>query len=182
MLFHVSEEGGIDHFDPRPSAIAGESVVWAIDAERLRNYLLPRECPRVTFHAGRQTTAADRAHCLKDSPAVIVVEEGWLSRVQSCRLYCYGLPTDTFECLDECAGYHVSRVAVRPAAVEILDDAVAELRKRGVELRTMPNLWPLRDVVIASSLQFSIIRMRNALPREFHRLAEDLQVSNSWKQ
>src|SRR5437588_9616789 len=25
-------------------------------------------------------------------------------RVRSCRLYCYHLPPETFECLDECAG------------------------------------------------------------------------------
>jgi hypothetical protein len=46
MLFHVSEEPGIERFEPRPSEYAGEPAVWAIDAERLRNYLVPRECPR----------------------------------------------------------------------------------------------------------------------------------------
>ena len=64
------------------------------------------------------------------------------------------------------AGYHVSRVAVAPVRVDVLDDLPAELRRRGVELRVLPNLWPLRDAVVASSLQFSMIRMRNALPRE----------------
>ena len=37
--------------------------------------------------------------------------------------------------------------------------------KRDVELRFVPNLWPLRDAVVASTLQFSLIRMRNALSR-----------------
>ena len=46
-----------------------------------------------------------------------------------------------------------------------LDDVIAELAKRGVELRTMPSLWPLRDAVVASTLAYSIIRMRNAQPR-----------------
>jgi Family of unknown function (DUF6886) len=32
-------------------------------------------------------------------------------------------------------------------------------------LRVMPTLWPLRDAVVASTLQFSIIRMRNAALR-----------------
>jgi uncharacterized protein DUF6886 len=165
MLFHVSEESGITRFDPRPSSIAGEAVVWAIDADRLRNYLLPRDCPRVTFSAGRDTTVGDRAQFLKDSSAVIAIEEAWLARVQTCRLYCYHLPADTFECLDECAGYHISRVAVRPVFVDVINDALGELLNRGVEFRTMPNLWPLRDAVVASTLQFSMIRMRNALPR-----------------
>jgi len=80
-------------------------------------------------------------------------------------LYCYHLPPETFECLDDGAGYFVSRVAVVPVGVEVFDDPVAELRQRGVELRLESNLWPLRDAVVASTLQFSMIRMRNALPR-----------------
>jgi hypothetical protein len=52
-----------------------------------------------------------------------------------------------------------------PVGVEVVDDPVAELQQRGVELRVVPNLWPLRDAVVESSLQFSMIRMRNALPR-----------------
>ncbi|HEX8846081.1 MAG TPA: hypothetical protein VF791_15630 [Pyrinomonadaceae bacterium] len=162
MLFHVSEESGIERFEPRPSAYASEAVVWAIAAERLRNYLLPRECPRVTYYAGRETTPADVERFLGSSPAVIAVESGWLERLRSCRLYCYHLPPETFECLDECAGYFVSRVGVVPARVEIFDDPIAELLRRGVELRFVPSLWPLRDAVVASSLQFSLIRMRNA--------------------
>ena len=79
--------------------------------------------------------------------------------------YSYHLAPDTFECIAECAGYFVSGVVVAPACVEVISDPVNELRRRGVELRVLPNLWPLRDAVVASSLQFSIIRMRNALPR-----------------
>ena len=165
MLFHISEESGIVRFEPRPSGYADGPVVWAIDAYRLRNYLVPRECPRVTYYAGRETTAADVERFLGSSPAVVAVESGWLERLRSCRLYCYHLPPETFECLDECAGYFVSRVPVVPARVEVFEDPVAELLKRGVELRFVPNLWALRDTVVASSLQFSLIRMRNALPR-----------------
>lgn len=165
MLFHVSEESGIERFEPRAPAGGGHPVVWAIDDERLRNYLVPRECPRVTFYAGRETTPADVERFLGSSPAVVAVESGWLERLRSCRLYCYHLPPETFECLDECAGYFVSLVAVVPARVEAFDDALAELLRRGVELRFVPSLWPLCDAVVASSLRFSVIRMRNALPR-----------------
>jgi hypothetical protein len=165
MLFHVSEEPDIERFEPRAAADGGEPLVWAIDGERLRNYLLPRECPRVTFYAGRETTPADAEKFLGSSPAVVAVESGWLGRLRSCRLYCYHLPPETFECIDECAGYFVSRAAVVPARVEVVDDALAELLSRGVELRFVPSLWPLRDAVVASSLRFSVIRMRNALPR-----------------
>jgi hypothetical protein len=165
MLFHVSEESGIERFEPRASEYTAGTVVWAIDAERLRNYLLPRECPRVTFYAGRETTVDDVERFLGSSPAVVAVESGWMERLRSCRLYCYHLPPETFECIDECAGYFVSRVPVVPLRVEVIADPVAELLRRGVELRFMQSLWPLRDAVVASSLQFSLIRMRNALPR-----------------
>ncbi|MGB8508345.1 MAG: DUF6886 family protein [Pyrinomonadaceae bacterium] len=165
MLFHISEESGIERFEPRTSEYAGEPVVWAIDADRLRNYLVPRECPRVTYYAGRVTTAADVERFLGSSTAVVAVESGWLERLRSCRLYCYHMPPETFECLDECAGYFVSRVPVVPTLVEAFDDPIAELLRRGVELRFVPSLWPLRDAVVASSLQFSLIRLRNAASR-----------------
>jgi uncharacterized protein DUF6886 len=163
MLFHVSEEPDIKQFHPRASQFIDDPVVWAIDSDHLRNYLLPRECPRVTFYAGRETTSADVERFLGSSAAVVAVESGWLDRLRSCRLYCYQLPPETFECIDECAGYFVSRTSAEPTSVEVFDDPIAELLNRGVELRFMPSLWALRDAVVASSLQFSIIRMRNAL-------------------
>lgn len=166
MLFHVSEEPGIERFEPRAQDEGSESVVWAIDADRLRNYLLPRDCPRVTYYAGPQTTASDVQRFLGSSSAVVALEGAWLERVWSCRLYCYHLPEETFECIDECAGYFVSRVAVAPTRVEVFDDVLGELVKRSVEVRFVPNLWPLRDAVVASTLEFSVIRMRNALPRQ----------------
>jgi hypothetical protein len=166
MLFHVSEESGIERFEPRPSEYTSDPVVWAINADRLPNYLVPRDCPRVTYYAGRETSPADVERFLGSSPAVVAVESGWLDRLRSCRLYCYHIPPEGFECLDECAGYFVSRTAVEPVAVETFEDLAGELLKRGVELRSVPDLWPLRDAVVASTLQFSVIRMRNALPKE----------------
>jgi len=55
----------------------------------------------------------------------------------------------------------VSRVPVEPVNVEVFDDVIAELLKRGVELRLMTELWTLGKAVAASTLQFSLIRMRN---------------------
>jgi hypothetical protein len=166
MLFHVSEKSGIALFEPRASEYVSGLVVWAIDGDRLRNYLVPRDCPRVTYYAGRETAAADVERFLGSSQAVITLESGWFERLRTCRLYCYHLPPDTFECIDECAGYFVSRVPVAPARAQLFDDAIAELLKRGVQLRVVPNLWPLRDAVVASTLKFSLIRMRNAQPAE----------------
>jgi len=165
MLFHISEEPDIKRFEPRGSEYVSEPIVWAIEAERLCNYLLPRDCPRVTFYAGRETTRADIEQFLGTSPAVVAVESGWFERIRACRLYCYHFSPDLFECFDECAGYFVSRVPIEPEFVEVFDDVIAELLKRGIELRFVPNLWFLRDAVATSTLEFSLIRMRSALPR-----------------
>ena len=164
MLFHMSEEPDIARFEPRASEYATGLVVWAIDERRLCTYLVPRECPRVTYYAGADTTATDVDRFLGSSPAVVAIESGWLERVRSTWLYCYHMPPETFECLDACAAYFVSRVPVVPSRIEVFQDPLGELLVRGVELRVIPNLWSLRDAVVASSLQFSLIRMRNAAP------------------
>jgi hypothetical protein len=164
LLFHVSEEPGINRFLPRPSDYTSEPVVWAIDEARLCNYMLPRDCPRVTFYAGPHTSAHDAECFLGSSVAVVAIESAWLDRVRSSRIYCYRMRADTFECLDAGAGYFVSRVPVVPSGVDVFDDVLAELSRRGVELRIMPSLWSLRDSVAKSTLQFSFIRMRNARP------------------
>jgi len=166
MLFHVSEESGIERFEPRPSPYADEPIVWAVDWEHLRNYLLPRDCPRVTYYAGRETTAADVERLLGSSPAVIAIESVWFERLRSCRLFCYHLPPETFSCHDECAGYFTSRCPVVPSQVQVVDDLLVALLGRGVELRFVPNLWSLRDAVVSSTLRYSLIRMRNASPRQ----------------
>jgi hypothetical protein len=165
MLFHISEESDIARFEPRPSEYAADLVVWAIEGRRLYNYLVPRECPRVTYYAGADATAADVERFLGSSPAVVAIESGWLERVRSTRLYCYHMPQEASECLDAGAGYFVSRTPVVPSRIEVFDDPLAELLGHGVQLRMTPNLWPLRDAIVASSLQFSLIRMRNAVPR-----------------
>jgi hypothetical protein len=164
-VFHISEDPGIERFEPRPSEFTDEPVIWAVDDERLRNYLLPRDCPRVTGYAGRDTTAADRERFLGNHKAIVAIEDRWLDRARFGCVCCYHLPADTFECHDEGAGYFVSRVAVRPVHVELRRNLLDELRRRGVQLRVLENLWPFRDAVVASTLQFSMIRMRNARPR-----------------
>lgn len=165
IVFHVSEEPDIEVFEPRKVTTSNASLVWAIDDEHLRNYLVPRDCPRVTYSAGSRTTVADRQQFLGTSPAILAIETRWFERMRSSRLHCYHLPGDTFELADECAGYFVSRVSVKPLRVQTIEDSVSAVLRRGVELRVQPSLWALRDAVIASTLAFSIIRWRNAAPR-----------------
>ncbi|MGE3317548.1 MAG: DUF6886 family protein [Planctomycetaceae bacterium] len=166
MLFHVSEEPGITRFAPRESRFTDDLVVWAIDREHLRNYLLPRECPRVTFCAASDSAPADVARFLGSSRAVVAFEAEWLQRIQETRLCCYHMPDASFECLDRDAGYYVSRETVSPVRVDMIEDSIAAIAATGCEIRILPTLWPLYDAVVASSLSYSIIRMQNAVPRQ----------------
>jgi hypothetical protein len=166
-LFHVSENSGIATFEPRLSEHFDQPVIWAVSDERLHNYLVPRDCPRVTYYAGQQSSSEDVKKFLGPSLAVVAVEIGWLPRLESCRLYGYELPYGTFRCTDDNAGYFVSHQSVQPTCVHLFDDPISELQRRRVDLRAVPELWTLRDAVMASSLSYSIIRMRNAQPLGF---------------
>ena len=63
-LFHVSEEADIEIFYPRIPARSdldkNVGLVWAIDEERLPNFLTPRDCPRVTYHINKNTNETDK--------------------------------------------------------------------------------------------------------------------------
>ncbi len=168
VLHHISELGVIARFDPRssppnPYALPGE-MVWAVDAEHLHNYLLPRDCPRVTFFATDESELADcdRLLCGTSAKYVVAIESGWLKRVQEQTLYRYDFAPDSFTLIDAGAGYYYSREAVVPLAVTPLNDLLVELLAYDVELRVTPSLVKLYETVIASTLQFSIIRWRNA--------------------
>ncbi|MDB4902803.1 MAG: hypothetical protein JWQ63_2084 [Mucilaginibacter sp.] len=63
-LFRISEEPGIKIFEPRTSPShfenISENVVYAISGNLLHNYLLPRDCPRITYYLLSKTTEADK--------------------------------------------------------------------------------------------------------------------------
>lgn len=164
-LFHVSEEGGIARFVPRASDYTDHPVVWAIHKARLCNYLLPRDCPRVTFSANAGTPSADIARLLGEDRIVIAVEEKWLERIRTTSLFVYAMPHAPFSQHDAAAGYWVSEEPVTPLRCDELLDLPEAIAARGATLRILPSLWPLHDKVAASRLRFSMIRMRNAIPR-----------------
>lgn len=143
-------------------------VVWSIEERLLHNYLLPRDCPRVTFYALPDSDPADVARLMGQTAAryVVAVESGWLAAIRETALYLYELPSAGFRELDRGAGYFVCESAVAPLSVRLVDDLLGELVARDVELRITPSLWSLCDAVLASTFQFSFIRMRNARPRQ----------------
>lgn len=164
-LYHLSDEGDIARFEPRPSAYTAEPVVWAIGRERIANYLTPRNCPRVCFRAGPHSAAADIEALLGHDEAVVAIEALWLERLRVGMLYRYAMPRARFTLKDEGAGYWVSHGPVTPEAVEPVEDLETAIAEAGAALRVLPSLWALHDAVKASSLVFSMIRMRNAAAR-----------------
>jgi hypothetical protein len=172
-LYHISDKPGIKRFDPRPashpSAKQEGLMVWAIDFEHLHNYLLPRDCPRVTFFAEPESDPEDLKRLMGGTSAkcVVAIETLWLSKVQEQCLYRYEFNPEGFTLVEKVAGYWISRQPVIPIAETRIDNILAALLEHDIELRIMPSLWKLREVVIRSTLGYSIIRMNNAqLPLE----------------
>ena len=164
-LWHVSENAAIERFEPHVSSTAASSEprVWAVDTRHLPLYWFPRECPRGAFWAAPDTTRQD-AELLGDSSRVHVVETGWLHRMRMARVVAYRLPEATFSRDGAVGGYWLSRHAVEPLEVVELGDLVERHEASGIELRALPNLWPTWNRVAASSVEFSGIRLHNALP------------------
>jgi hypothetical protein len=170
VLYHFSEDPAIRRFEPRPppTDLQAPPLVWAISPTHAPHYYFPRDCPRVIIWARADSDPADVARLLGTTAAqrVIAIESAWLERVRATRLFIYHLPAATFTLRDEPAGYFVSPEAVEPLQVEPAGDLLARLVAAGVELRITPSLWPLRHAVVQSTLDFSIIRMRNAQPEK----------------
>ena len=135
--------------------------MWAVDEQHLPNYLLPRDCPRVCWvptpgSANLLASPADR---------VIVIETGWASRARNAHLLVHELDSDGFAVLDSVAGYWVSDSSARVLDVRMVEDCLAELTERKVEVRVEDTLWPYVDAVADRGGEFSVIRIRNARPR-----------------
>jgi len=169
-LYHISEKPGIKRFDPRPaphpSARQKGLMVWAVDFEHLHNYLLPRNCPRVTFFAAPNSDPEDIKRLMGETSArhVVAIEANWLPEIQKKCLYRYEFDPKGFILVDEVAGYWISRKPTIPIAETKIDDILAALLEHDVELRIMPSLWKLREAVINSTMGYSIIRMNKAQP------------------
>lgn len=123
MLYHISDSPEIAHFTPRQTS-TGKSLIWAIDDAHLHNYLLPRDCPRVTF---LNTGGDHRLLHGVSAQAVVAIEAAWLGRALNTVLYAYELDPAGFTCCDPTAGYYVSESPVVPGAVRKIESPIREL-------------------------------------------------------
>jgi hypothetical protein len=166
-LWHVSEDAAIERFEPHraPTSTEDDLLVWAIDTRHLPAYWFPRQCPRATFWANDETSEEDVERFLDGRRRrVHAIEHGWLDRVRDARVVAYRLPDGPFEPWPDAAGHWVAREPVEPLEVVELRDLLRRHADAEIELRLVPNLWPLWRRVIASTLDFSGIRLANAQP------------------
>ncbi len=163
-LYHISETPGIKEFIPRRSLRKQKKLVWAIAEDKLHNYLLPRDCPRVTFFPKPDSDLADIKNLIGNSnlKAVVAIEKKWVSIIQKTVLYRYEFNAKDFVLEDKSAGYYVSEKPQKPISVTVIKSILNELSMYNIELRIMSSLWKIREAVIKSTLDFSIIRMQNA--------------------
>ncbi|MFI5914727.1 DUF6886 family protein [Dactylosporangium sp. NPDC051541] len=167
-VLHFSEDPHIERFEPHVAATAQqpEAYVWAVDSARAPDYWFPRQCPRAMAWVRPGTTAADRERICGPGGGdrVHAIEYGWLEALRTTRLYAYRFAADDFRPFREHA--HVCEVTVVPLGPpEPVGDLVECHARAGIQLRLLPNLWAFWDAVIAGTMGFSGIRLRNALPR-----------------
>jgi len=163
-LWHVSENPAIEVFEPRRNErhALDEPLVWAVDTRHQWLYWFPRDCPRATWCAGEETSDEDVERWLDGDRdrRVAAIETGWLERMRTVELYAYRLPPETFEPWDK---FFVSHETVVPLELVALGDLLARHAEAANELRVAPSLYPLWDRVIATTLDYSGIRLRNAV-------------------
>lgn len=167
-LWHFSEDPSLERFLPRARAAhPGErGLVWAVDTRHAPMFWYPRDCPRGCVWPVSTTTAEDLERFFGQTSAtrIHVIEADWLDRMRACHLYAYRLPAQAFRPHEIVGGYWVAEEQVD--ALDRLDagDLVARHAAAGIELRITPSIWPFWRRVIASTVEFSGSRLRNARP------------------
>ncbi len=165
-LYHFSEDPSIELFAPQAVRVSAsnEALVWAVDGAHCHQFYFPRDCPRIIITNSPRTSTEDAETFFghTDASVIAAIESRWLDRLRDTTIYRYTLHSDGFIMRNESAGYWVATREVRPIVVEPIVDLVAALVEAEVELRVMPSLVSLRNAVIESTVDFDIIRWRNA--------------------
>ncbi|CAH1198878.1 hypothetical protein PAECIP111893_01147 [Paenibacillus plantiphilus] len=168
QLFHFSEESAIKVFVPRVKENRRDMppVVWAIDDRHEFTFYFPRECPRIVYTRTNDMTEEDNSKFfgLTNSDIIITVETDWYERMMNTTTYRYRMPADSFQLFDRTAGYYISTQTIVPEEVEPLNNLVDRLISLNIEVRFTPNLYPLRNAILSSSItDFGIHKFANAM-------------------
>jgi hypothetical protein len=157
-LWHFSEDASLEHFEPR------DGKVWAIDEPHSWLYWFPRDCPRACFWAVDSTSDDDVEQWLDGDRArrVVVIETGWLDRVRAAELYGYRMPSEPFEVVED-NRFYIASTPVDALERVPVGDLLARHAAAGIDFRVEEALYPLWDHVIETTLEYSGIRLRNAV-------------------
>ncbi|HUO87888.1 MAG TPA: hypothetical protein VMU08_01840 [Rhizomicrobium sp.] len=170
-LLHFSEDPNITVFRPHIPATANpedrKPMVWAVDEEHAPGFWFPRACPRACcWSIGKPLSEIGRTLVgMGANGRMHAVETVWLERMRACRMYVYRFDAAPFRLYNRDAGYFSTEETVAPLSVAPAGDLLALHANANIEFRVVPNLWPVIDAIVASGLEFSIIRKANALPR-----------------
>jgi len=170
QVLHFSEDPGIQEFVPHVAATARQraSYVWAVDGQQAPSYWFPRQCPRTMAWVTARSTEPDAERILGPGGGsrVHAIEYRWLERMRTARLFAYRLPAAGFAPFGSPEPHaQVSTRTVRPLGpAEPVGDLFALHEEAGIQLRVLPRLDLFWAAVVASSLGFSGIRLRNAVP------------------
>ncbi|NHN30479.1 DUF6886 family protein [Paenibacillus agricola] len=166
-LYHFSEEPDICIFEPRQLEyrLDEPAQVWAIDEFHAPHYFFPRDCPRVCIWPKDETTDEDMERFFGHSQnrRIVAWEAGWLDRMVKGCIYRYTFDPDDFILNHADAGYFTTTRTVKPLAVERIDNLLASITDLGIEVRITPSLMPLKQAILSSTVNFSMIRMKNAI-------------------
>ncbi|MBW7460217.1 DUF6886 family protein [Paenibacillus sepulcri] len=166
-LFHFSKDAAIHTFFPRVKENRQNMppVVWAIDDAHEFTFYFPRDCPRIVYTKGEGILEEDhrRFFGLTGADIVITVETHWYERIKNATVYRYRLPVESFRLFDEIAGYYISPETVKPLEMEPISNLLERLMGLNIDVRFTPNLNPLREAILNSSLKdFGMHRFENA--------------------
>ena len=168
MLFHFSEDSSIREFAPHVPRTnpTHPAAVWAIDEANSPLYWFPRDCPRVTVWARTDAEAAAFSATFRTTARRLhAIEEVWWERMNAVEVFRYSFDAYNFGPWAAASGQWTSSRTVVPLAVEPLGDLVGLHDSASIELRVLPSLWLLHDIVTAGDWEFSFVRMANASPR-----------------
>jgi hypothetical protein len=96
------------------------------------------------------------------SRRVAVIEDGWREQLRSVELYAYRLPREPFDTVQD-DRFFIASTPVDAIERVAVGDLIARHADAGIDLRFAPALYPLWDEVVETTLEYSGIRLRNAV-------------------
>jgi hypothetical protein len=163
VLLHYSEDPRVSRFEPHVPRTNPDvaAAVWAIDEARAPLYWFPRDCPRVTVWAN---DAPQRRRLRQvfgtEASRVQAAPISWSDEIVACRLYEYRFGATDFDPWPEAEGQWISHRTVTPLEVVPVGDLLLRHREAKVDLRLVPDLRAMREMVLDSGLPFSIVRYK----------------------